>query len=100
MSRICLILLLITTIRLITICLAVDVILGATVHACRKAGHHFLVMEEDDDIYKCVLKPLILELDVEVIKRPHLDDEVGLGDPDEEVEPIAPTIVRLNRYNT
>ena len=99
MSRICLIPLLITTIRLLTICVAVDVILGATVHACQKAGRHFLVMEEDDSIYKCVLKPLILERDVEVIKRPRLDDKVGLGDPDEEVEPIVPTIVHLNRYN-
>ena len=99
MSRICLFPLLITTIRLLTICFPVDVILGATVHACRKAGCHFLVIEEDDNIYKCVFKPLILEPSVEVIKRPHLDDEFGLGDPNEEVEPIAPTIVCLNRYN-
>ena len=75
-------------------------ILGATVHACRKAGRHFLVMEDDDEIFKCVLKPLILEPDVEVVKRPRLDEEVGLGDPDEEREPMAPTIVRLNRYST
>ena len=100
MSRICLIPSLITTIHLLTICLPVNVILGATVHACQKAGHHFLVIEEDDDIYKFVLQPLILEPDVEVIKRPRFDDVVGLGDPDEEVEPIAPTIARLNRYST
>jgi len=71
---------------------------GATVHACRKAGRHFLVMEDDDEIFKCVLKPLILEPAVEVVKRPRFDEGVGLGDPDEEREPIAPTIVRLNRY--
>ena len=82
------------------ICLVVDVILGATIHACRKAGHHFVVMEEDDHIYKSVLQPLILEPDVEVIKSPRFDDAVGLGDPDEEVEPVAPTTVRLNRYST
>ena len=82
------------------ICLPNDMILGATVHACRKAGRNFLVMEEDEDIYNSVLKPLILEPDVEVIKKPRLGDEVGLGNPDEEVEPAAPVIVRLNRYST
>ena len=75
-------------------------ILGATVHACQKAGRHFVVMEEDDYIYKSILQPLILESDVEVIKRPRFDDAVGFGNPDEDVEPIAPTIVRLNRYRT
>jgi hypothetical protein len=92
----------ITILHLLTICssLPADVFLGATVHACRKAGRHFLVMEEDDDIYKCVIQPLIMEPVVEVNKRPRLDDKVGLGVPEEEVEPSPPTIMRLNRYST
>jgi hypothetical protein len=57
-------------------------------------------MEEDDDIYKCVIQPLIMEPVVEVNKRPRLDDKVGLGVPEEEVEPSPPTIMRLNRYST
>ena len=75
-------------------------ILGATVHACRKAGRHFLAMEEDEDIFNCVLQPLIKVLDVDANKKPRVDDVVSLGDPNEEVEPSAPTIVRLNRYCT
>ena len=75
-------------------------ILGATVHACRKAGRHFIAMEEDGDIFKSVLQPLIKLPDVDVNKRQRVEDVVSLGDPDEEVEPSAPTIVRQNRYCT
>jgi hypothetical protein len=45
------------------------VLLGATVQACRKAGQHFVVMEEDEDIFKSVLQPLIVEPVVEVSKK-------------------------------
>ena len=41
-----------------------------------------------------------MEQVVEVNKRPHLEDEIGLGVPEEELEPPAPTIVRLNQYST
>lgn len=73
---------------------------GATVHACRKAGRHFIAMEEDEDIFNSVLQPLIKVPDVDANKRPRVDDVVSLGDPDDEVEPSAPTILRLNRYCT
>lgn len=75
-------------------------ILGATVHACRKAGRHFIVMEEDEDIFQAVLQPLIMVPRVESVKRPRMEDIVGLGVGEDEVEPAAPTIVRLNRYST
>jgi hypothetical protein len=50
-----------------------DFISRATVHACRKSGRHFLVMEEDEAIFKSVLKPLILEPVVEVSKKPRFE---------------------------
>jgi hypothetical protein len=77
-----------------------DFISGATVHACRKSGRHFLVMEEDEAIFKSVLKPLILEPVVEVSKKQCFEGEISLGASEEEVEPTPPTIVRLNRYST
>jgi hypothetical protein len=77
-----------------------DFISRATVHTCRKSGRHFLVMEEDEAIFKSVLKPLILEPVVEVSKKPRFEGEISLGASKEEVEPTPPTIVRLNRYST
>jgi hypothetical protein len=53
-------------------------------------------MEEDEDIYKSVLQPLIVEPIVEVSKRSCLEAQVTLGVSKEEVEPLLPIIVRLN----
>jgi hypothetical protein len=77
-----------------------DFILGATVHTCRKSRHHFLVMDEDETIFKSVLKPLILEPIVEVNKKLRFEGEISLGASEEEVEPTPPTTIRLNRYST
>jgi hypothetical protein len=57
-------------------------------------------MEEDEAIFKSVLKPFILEPVVEVSKKPRFEGEISLGASEEEVEPTPPTIVRLNRYST
>jgi hypothetical protein len=48
-------------------------------------------MEEDEDNYKSVLQPLIVEVVVEVSKRPHLETQVALGVSEEEVEPPSQT---------
>jgi hypothetical protein len=77
-----------------------DFISRATVHVCQKSGRHFLVMEENEAIFKSVLKPLILEPVLEVSKKPRFEGEISLGSSEEEVEPTPPTIVRLNRYST
>jgi hypothetical protein len=34
---------------------------GASIHACRKAGCHIVAMEEDEDILKALLQPLIIK---------------------------------------
>jgi hypothetical protein len=70
--------------------------LGATVHACQKAGQHFVVMEEDEDIFKSVLQPLIVEPVVEVSKKSCLKAQATLNVSEEEMEPPPPVIARLN----
>ena len=47
-------------------------------------------MEEDDDIYNCDFQPLIKVPDVEVKKKPRVEDVVSLGDHDDEVAYIFP----------
>jgi hypothetical protein len=74
--------------------------LGATVHACRKAGRHFVVMEEDEDIFKSVLEPLIVEPAAEVSKKMRSEAQGALNVSEEEMEPAPPIIARLNRYST
>jgi hypothetical protein len=64
-------------------------IAGASVHACRKAGRHFLALEDDEVIFNSILKPLIVEPLTEVVKKQRLDDEAELP---------APVIVRQNRF--
>ena len=53
-------------------------------------------MEEDEDIYKFVFQPFIVELVVEVSKGLRLEAQVTLSVSKEEVEPPLPIIVRLN----
>lgn len=74
--------------------------LGTTVHACRKAGRHFVVMEDDEDIFKSVLKPLIVEPAAEVSKKMCSEAHGALNISEEEMEPAPLVIVRLNRYST
>jgi hypothetical protein len=74
--------------------------LGATVHACRKAGRHFVVMEEDEDIFKSVLEPLIIEPASEVSKKMHSEAHGALNVSEEEMEPPQPVLARLNQYST
>jgi hypothetical protein len=76
------------------------VLLGATVHTCLKVGRHFVVMEEDEDIFKSVLEPLIVEPTIEVSKKPRSEAQVALNVSEEEIEPPPPVIARLNRYST
>jgi hypothetical protein len=74
--------------------------LGATVHACQKAGQHFVVMEEDEDIFKSVLEPLIVEPASEVSKKMHSEAQGALNVSEEEMEPPPPVFACLNRYST
>jgi hypothetical protein len=55
-------------------------------------------MEDDVDIYKSVLQPVIVEPIIEVSKKPRLESEDALGNfEEEEVLPI-PNIMRKNQF--
>jgi hypothetical protein len=71
-------------------------IAGASVHACRKAGHHIVALEDDEVIFNSILKPLIVEPLTEKVKKQQLDKPVVTANSDDEVEPLAPIIVRQN----
>jgi hypothetical protein len=57
-------------------------------------------MEEDEDIFKSVLEPLIVEPAAEVSKKMRLEAQGALNVSEEEMEPAPPIIARLNRYST
>jgi hypothetical protein len=70
---------------------------GASVHACRKAGRHFVAMEGDEVIFKAILEPLIVDTVTEGFKKQRIDG-VDTAD-DVEVEELPdPVITPLNRY--
>jgi hypothetical protein len=83
---------------MMTLCLHLSwFIEGASVHACRKAGRHFVAMEGDKEIFKAILEPLIVVTVTEGFKKQRLDaidaaDGVELEElPDALIQP-------LNRY--
>jgi hypothetical protein len=83
---------------MMTLCLHLSwFIEGTYVHACRKAGHHFVAMEEDREIFKAILEPLIVDTVTEGFKKQRLDaidatDGIELEElPDAVIQP-------LNRY--
>lgn len=57
-------------------------------------------MEEDEDIFKSILKPLIVEPIVEVSKKMRSEAQGALNVLEEEMGPAPPIIARLNRYST
>jgi hypothetical protein len=66
---------------------------GASIHACRKASRHFVAMEGDEEIFKAILEPLIVDTLTEGFKKQRID-----GD-DAEVEELPdPIFIPLNRY--
>jgi hypothetical protein len=40
-----------------------------SIHACRKTSRHYVAMEEDEDIFKALLQPLIIENVSQVFKK-------------------------------
>jgi hypothetical protein len=68
------------------------------VHACRKAGRHIIALEDDELIFSSILKPLIVQPLIEVVKKQLLDKAVETDNSDEEMEVEAPVIVRQNRF--
>jgi hypothetical protein len=70
---------------------------GASVHACRKAGRHFVAMEGDKEIFKAILEPLIVDTVTEGFKKQRLDGIDAAADVDLEELPDA-VIKPLNRY--
>jgi hypothetical protein len=73
-------------------------IAGASVHACRKAGHHIVALEDDEVIFNSILKPLIVEPLTEKVKKQRLDKPVVPANSDDEVEPLVPIILQQNRF--
>jgi hypothetical protein len=70
---------------------------GAYVHACRKAGRHFVAMEGDEVIFKAILEPFIVDSVTEGFKKQRIDG-VDAAD-DVEVEELPnPVFTPLNRY--
>jgi hypothetical protein len=81
-----------------TLCLHLSwFIEGASVHACRKAGRHFVAMEGDKKIFKAILEPLIVDTVTEGFKKRRLDGIDAAADVDLEELPDA-VIKPLNRY--
>jgi hypothetical protein len=68
-----------------------------SVHACRKAGRHFVAMEGDKEIFMAILKPLIVDTVTKGIKKQHLDAFEAADDVELE-ELLDPVIQPLNRY--
>jgi hypothetical protein len=48
---------------------------GASVHACRKAGRHFVAMEGDEEIFKAILEPFIVDTVTEGLKKQRIDGD-------------------------
>jgi hypothetical protein len=70
---------------------------GASVHACRKAGRHFVAMEADQMIFKAILEPLIVDSVTEVFKKQRLNaQEASQNLVDEEFADTV--IVARNRF--
>ena len=67
-------------------------------HACRKAGCDIIALEDDELIFKSILKPLIVKQLIEVVKKQRLERQVATANLDEEVELQAPIIQRQNRF--
>ena len=63
-------------------------------HACRKAGCHIIALEDDELIFNSILKPLIVEPLIEVVKKQRLDKVDEMANSDEEVELEVPIIMR------
>jgi hypothetical protein len=83
---------------MMTLCLHLSwFIEGASVHACRKAGRHFVAMEGDKEIFKAILEPLIVDTVTKGFKKQRLDGPDAADD--EELEELPdPVFTPLNRY--
>jgi hypothetical protein len=74
-----------------------DFFARASVHACRKAGRHFVALEGDKEIFKAILEPLIVDPVSEGLKRQRV--EATSTTDDLEVEEYPDTLITpLNRY--
>jgi hypothetical protein len=74
-----------------------DFFARAFVHACHKAGRHFVAMEGDKEIFKAILEPLIVDPVSEGLKRQRLEATCTVDDL--EVEEYPDTLITpLNEY--
>jgi hypothetical protein len=70
---------------------------GASVHACRKAGRHFVAMEGDEEIFKAILELLIVDTVSEGLKKQRIDGDDAVDDV--EVEELPDLVFTpLNQY--
>jgi hypothetical protein len=53
---------------------------GASIHACRKAGRHFVAMEVDEEIFKAILESLIVDTIPEGFKKQQFDGDDAVDD--------------------
>jgi hypothetical protein len=70
---------------------------GASVHACRKAGRHFVAMEGGSVIFKAILEPLVVDTITEGFKKQRIDGADAADDVEVEELP-DPVFTPLNRY--
>jgi hypothetical protein len=70
---------------------------GAIVHACCKAGRYFVAMEGDEEIFKAILEPLIVDTVPEGLKKQRIDGDDAVDDAEVEELP-DPIFTPLNRY--
>jgi hypothetical protein len=67
------------------------------VHACRKAGRHFVAMEGDEVIFEAILEPLIVDTVTKGFKKQQIDG-IDAADDVEVEELLNPVFTPLNRY--
>jgi hypothetical protein len=76
--------------------------IGASIHACRKAGRHIAAMEDDGEIFKSLLQPLIVHGVSEGLKKQRIHaGHTSVDNDDEEVEEVDEPMIDIvprNRF--
>lgn len=60
--------------------------IGASIHACRKAGRHIAALEDDGEIFNAILQPLSVQAVSEGLKKQRIHGAQSVGDDDDEIE--------------
>jgi hypothetical protein len=72
-------------------------LVGISIHACCMVGCHFVPMEGDQEIFKAILEPFIVDSVTEVFKKQRLNiDGTSKNLEDEELSDLV--IVACNQY--